>query len=169
MASDPWAFGWTPLLTLIGFGITTALGIAGLRTFGKWKRELIEERRLETAIEALALAYESKYVFDTIRSPMSSSYEWEDMPAKSGENENDRSTRGSFYAILKRIQQHREFFERAFKLQPKCMAMFGKEAEEIFMLMHQSRRNIEVSAGSLLRRARRDAFDFSKLFKIYKR
>ena len=62
MTPDTWAFGWTPLLTIIGFSITTVLGIAGIRTFGKFKRERIEERRLETAIEALALAYESKYL-----------------------------------------------------------------------------------------------------------
>jgi hypothetical protein len=52
-----------PVLTIIGFGITVAFGIAGFRTFRKWKREQIEERRIETAIEALSLAYQSKYVF----------------------------------------------------------------------------------------------------------
>ena len=138
-----------PLLTIIGFSITTVLGIAGIRTFGKFKRERIEERRLETAIEALALAYKSKYVFDGIRSVMAFEYEWKDMPVKPGESEHQRSERGSYYAVARRVSQNKDFFERAFKLQPKCMAMFGKEAEDIFMLMHRARRAIEVSSQTL--------------------
>jgi transposase-like protein len=149
MAADPWVFGWTPLLTLIGFAITLGLGVAGFNTFGKWKRQLIEERRLETAIEALSLAYESKYVFDIIRSPMSFEYEWDDMPKTQGETEKERRRKGSFYAVARRIRLNKDFFERAFKLQPRCMAMFGKEAEDIFMLMHQARRAIEVSSQML--------------------
>jgi hypothetical protein len=149
MVADSWAFGWTPLLTMIGFAITSVLGITGIRTFRKWKREIIEERRLETAIEALSLAYESKYVFDGIRSPMSFEYEWKDMPETPGETEAERHRRGSFYAITRRVTLNKDFFERAFRLQPKCMAMFGSEAEDIFMLMHKARRAIEVSSQML--------------------
>jgi hypothetical protein len=149
MAAEPWAFGWTPLLTIIGFTITICLGVAGFNTFGKWKRQLIEERRLETAIEALSLAYESKYVFDNIRSPMSFEYEWDDMAKTPGEAENERRRKGSFYAVGRRIRLNKDFFERAYKLQPKCMAMFGKKAEDIFLLMHKARRAIEVSSEML--------------------
>jgi hypothetical protein len=67
--SDPWAFGWTQLLTIIGFTITLGIAVTGFRTFGRWKREKLEERRIEVALDALALAYESKYVFSNIRSP----------------------------------------------------------------------------------------------------
>jgi hypothetical protein len=66
-----WAFGWTQVLTLIGFAITVGIAIGGFRTFGRWKREKVEELRMETAIAALAAAYKSKYVFQHIRSPMS--------------------------------------------------------------------------------------------------
>jgi hypothetical protein len=44
------------------------LAIVGLRTFGKWKREKIEEKRIDVAIEALAIAYEAQLVFERIRS-----------------------------------------------------------------------------------------------------
>jgi hypothetical protein len=49
------------------------LGIAfqGLRTFGKWRREKIEEKRIEVAIDALAAAYKSKQIFEHIRAPLS--------------------------------------------------------------------------------------------------
>jgi hypothetical protein len=68
--NDPWAFGWTQLLTVIGMAITTTIALAGFRTFGRWRREKIEERRIELALEALSLAYESKAVFGHIRSPL---------------------------------------------------------------------------------------------------
>jgi len=148
--ADPWTFGWTQLLTIIGFLITIVIAVTGFRTFGRWKKEKIEEKRIDTAIEALALAYESKFIFDHIRSEMSFGYEWEDMPDSYG-NEEERNARGPFYATLKRIEANKDFFERAWKMQVRCTALFGSEVEEIFLLMHRARREIEVSAGMLLR------------------
>jgi hypothetical protein len=144
--SDLWVFGWTQLLTLVGFALTLILAVGG---FNRWKREQIEGRRIETAIEALSLAYESKYVFGHIRSPMTSSYEYKDMPRQEHGNDRQWSQRGPFYAAVKRIELNKDFFERAFKLQPKCMAMFGRDAESIFMLMHEARPEIEVAAEML--------------------
>lgn len=146
----PWTFGWTQLLTIVGFIITIAIAIGGFRTFGRWKKERIEEKRIDTAIEALTLVYESKFIFDHIRSAMSFPYEWKDMPADYGP-ETQRNVRGSFYAILKRIDAQKEFFERAWKIQVRCTALFGSEVEEPFLLMQRARREIEVSAEMLLR------------------
>jgi hypothetical protein len=73
------------------------------------------------------------------------------MPQKPGETEDKRSARGSFYAILKRIQAHREFFERAGKMQAKCSAVLGPEMDEIFLLMHRARGEIQAAAMMLLR------------------
>jgi hypothetical protein len=53
------------------------------------------------------------------------------MPKVEGEDEGKRQQKGSIYAVLRRIRFYKEFFERAYMLQPKCMAMFGKEAEAI--------------------------------------
>jgi hypothetical protein len=147
---SPWSFGWTQLLTIIGFIITIVIAVGGFRTFGRWKKEKIEEKRIETAIEALALVYESKFIFDHIRSEMSFGYEWEDMPHVYG-TEEQRSVRGPFYAVLKRIEASKEFFDRAWKMQVRCTALFGPEVEETFMLMHRARREIEIAAGMLLR------------------
>ena len=60
--NDPWAFGWTQVLTLVGFLITIVIAISGFRTFGRWKRERIEERRIDIAFDALSVAAESKIV-----------------------------------------------------------------------------------------------------------
>ncbi|SRR5258706_7982958 len=83
--NDPWSFGWTQLFTLIGFVITIVIAVGGFRTFGRWKREKIEEKRIDTALEALALVYEAKFIFESIRSTGSYSYEYESMPAFAGD------------------------------------------------------------------------------------
>jgi len=75
----PWTFGWTQLLTIVGLIITVSIAV-GFRTFARWKREKIEEKQIYTAIEALALVYESRFIFDHIRSEASFPYEWKDMP-----------------------------------------------------------------------------------------
>lgn len=114
--TNPWAFGWTQLLTIIGFLITIGIAVGGFRSFGRWKKEKIEEKRIETAMDTLALVYESKFIFDHIRSEMSFGYEWNDMPQGLGTGEEQRSARGPFYAILKRIEANKDFFDRAWKI-----------------------------------------------------
>jgi hypothetical protein len=76
-------------------------------------------RSASTALEALALAYEAKFIFESIRSPGSYSYEYESMPAFAADNEERRAERGPFYAALKRIEAHKDFFERAWKVQTR--------------------------------------------------
>jgi hypothetical protein len=149
--TDPWTFGWTQLLTLIGFGITVVIAIGGFRTFKSWKRERIEERRIDTALDALAIVYEAKFVFDGIRSDLSYGYEWDSMPQFPGDNEQMRGQRGPFYAVIKRIEANKGFFERLWKVQTRCTALFGTEIEETFIKCHRARRKIEVSAGMLYR------------------
>src|SRR3979411_2682017 len=147
--TDPWAFGWTPIFTLIGFAITLFIAVSGFRTFERWKREKIEEKRIDTAIDALALVYESKFIFDRIRGAMSYSYEWDKMPEFPGDNAQRRQQRGPFYATMKRVEAHKDFFDRAWKLQVRCAALFGPELEQTFLLLQKARRDIGVSAQML--------------------
>ena len=149
MQTDPWIFGWNQVFTIIGFLITVGIAVGGFRTFGRWKKEKIEERRIEIALETLAITYESKYIFDAIRSPMSFEYEWKDMPRLEQETDAQWKQRGPFYAVGSRIVKNKDFFERVFKLQPQCMAIFGSPAEAIFLLLHKARRSIEVSSDML--------------------
>jgi hypothetical protein len=151
--TDPWAFDWTQLLTIIGFAITMVIAFGGFRTFGRWKREKLEEQKIEIAFDVLTVTYEAKYIFGQIRSIMAFGYEWEDMPEEPGETKEQRNSRGPFYATLKRIQANKDYFERVWKLQPRCMAVFGPSAEEIFLLLHRARREVEVSAQVLARRS----------------
>lgn len=151
---DPWLFGWTQLLTIIGFLVTIGIAAGGFRTFQRWKREKIEEKKIDMALEVSSIAYEAKYVFSSIRSPMSYQSEWADIPKDFG-TEEERDRAGPFYAIIKRIEHNKEFFDRVWKAQPKFMAMFGRDSEEVFLNLHKARRSIEVSA-SMLMRLRRD-------------
>lgn len=84
--NDPWAFGWTQLLTIIGMVITVTIAIAGFRSFGRWRREQIEARKIELSLEALSLAYESKAVFGHIRTRVFYKGEGADVPEKLGES-----------------------------------------------------------------------------------
>jgi hypothetical protein len=68
------------------------------------------------------------------------------MSEDASETEDQRKSRGSFYAILKRINANNDYFERVWKLQPRCMAMFGASVEEIFVLLHRARREVELAA-----------------------
>ncbi len=147
--NDPWAFGWTQLLTLIGFAITVGIAAGGFRTFGRWKREKIEERRIETAIDALALAYESKIVFRSIRSAFSHDFEYKNMPVTAGESQDERSLRGSYWAVGKRVSDNKEFFDRVWKLQPVVMAVFGEHMEDVFGKLHDARAFIQVASNTL--------------------
>jgi hypothetical protein len=149
--TDPWVFGWTQLLTIVGFVITSLIAIGGFRTFGRWKREKLEEKRIDLALEALAFAHKSKFIFDSIRSAMAFPPEWVDMPKEAGESDSIRNQRGAFYAVFKRMERNKEYFEKAWDLQVRCSAMFGLRAEELFLLMHRARREIEVSAEMLFR------------------
>jgi hypothetical protein len=126
-----------PIVTLVGFGITTTLALKGFNTFDRWKRERIEERRIDIAIEALSIAYEAKLVFETIRSRGRSSSEYEDGEDAQGSGGGlvsvdvyikPRKEQIGPYLVLKRIQERAEFFERASKLEVKYMAVFGTEA-----------------------------------------
>lgn len=148
--NDPWAFGWTQLLTISGLLITTAIAIAGFRTFGRWRKEKIEEKRIDVAIDALALAHESKWVFDSIRADLAHEYEWKDMPERSNDRPELRNQRGPFYATLRRMERHSEFFERVWKLQARCIAIFGADMEETFLLLHKARSEVAVSAQMLM-------------------
>lgn len=152
MTPDPWVFGWTQLIAISGLVLTALIAIFGFRSFGRYRREKLEDRRIEIAFDALSLAYETKFIFQHIRGIMSHGYEWDDMPRRDGETEDRRSRRGPYYATFKRIQQNKDFFDKVWKLQPKCMAVFGKGIEDTFIKLHQARRNIEVAAQMLAER-----------------
>ncbi|MCK1570334.1 hypothetical protein [Bradyrhizobium sp. 174] len=120
-----------------------------MRTFDKWRREKIHERKLEVAFEALTLAYESSMVFDDIRRSMIREYEWADMPTEGMSKEQIERSR-SPYALISRFSRHSEFFDRVLKVQPRLMAVFGPATEVTVNKLHQARHLIQMACEMLI-------------------
>jgi hypothetical protein len=149
--SDPWAFGWSQALTITGFLLTGLIAIGGFRSFGRWKREKIEEKRIDVAIEALVLMHEADLIFESIRAPMVNEFEWSTMPEFPGDTEAKRRLWGTFYAVLMRVKREKDFFDRALKVQIRCAALFGAETGAAVLLIQRARRDVEVAADMLTR------------------
>jgi len=147
--ADPWAFGWTQVLTIIGLLVTVGIAVGGFKTFERWRREKIEENKIEIAFEVLSLAYQTKSVFDQIRNPNGYEAEWKGMPERQGETEAERRSRGPTYGILMRLRAHEEFFDHVWELQPKAMAAFGERAEGVFDYLHEARALVHLAAQAL--------------------
>jgi hypothetical protein len=99
---ERWTWGLTELLIVVTqflTGIGLLLAASGLRTFGKWQREKIEERRIDLALEALAIGYESKEIFGRIRSVVTYHGEGTDVPPKPGESDEERKQRERFCRV----------------------------------------------------------------------
>jgi hypothetical protein len=121
------------------------------RSFEKFKREKIEERRIDVAIDALTLAYEARFVFDAIRSRLIREHEWANAKEDSGLGDalgpvSLRVGQRGPYAVLKRIDNNEAFFKKVEILEPKFMAVFGAKTEEIFTLIYDSRSRISGAA-----------------------
>jgi hypothetical protein len=138
-----------PVVSLVGILAATTLAICGLKTFGTWKRERLEERRIEVALEGLSIARESKYVFGRIRNPAGFEGEWHSMPVREGESDGDRDMRGPSYATLVRLDTDHDFFERVSQFLPKAVALFDDQVEAIFEKLESAHNRVRDAAVQL--------------------
>lgn len=150
-----------PAVSLLAVLVTAVIAGFGFRTFDKWKREKIEERRIEVSIDALAIAYEAQFVFEAVRSRFHSSAEYEDGHDEWGSERADDPIRVTLqegqrtpYVVLKRLQRHEDFFEKVRKIEPLSMAVFGAATQEIFGLLYTARTRLESEAKSLFEEER---------------
>ena len=144
-------------VAMLGLVLTGIIAIAGFRSFSRWKREKIEERRIEVALDALAIAYEAGFRFEGIRSTILREDEYADIDAPSKNSSRfivHREGQRSPYAVLKRMQSSHDFFKRVFDIEPKFMAIFGAETEEIFAQLYDAKQMVETSAQALYEEAR---------------
>jgi hypothetical protein len=145
--------GWYEILkdfsaatvALIGVIVTGCFAFTGLRTFDRWKREKLEEKRIDVAIDALAIGFEASVVFDEIRSRFLRVYESADLTID-GASKQQRS----LYAVLKRVEAKQPFFDKALSLEPKFVAVFGRDKDGIFELLFSARRQVIVTAETLI-------------------
>jgi len=52
------------------------------------------------------------------------------------------------------MESHNDFFERVFDIEPKFMAIFGAETEELFAELYDAKRAVETAAQALYEEAR---------------
>jgi hypothetical protein len=120
-----------PTVGLIGVIVTGCFAYAGLKTFDRWKREKLEENRISVALDALAISFEALHVFDEIRSRSLRTYEYEEMKAIVGVLSEPHPglvhPLAGPYAVLKRMEAKQPFFDKASLLEPKFVAVFGKD------------------------------------------
>ena len=144
------------VVALIGIALTFGIAIAGFRSFGRWKREKIEERRIEVALDALAIAYEAGFRFESIRSPFFREDDDADIDAPSGDPSRfivHREEQRSPYVVLKRMRESHDFFKKVFDIEPNFMAIFGAETEQIFSQLYDAQKIVEASAQALYEEA----------------
>jgi hypothetical protein len=142
-----------PTVAAAGLLLTAIIAAAGFRSFGRWKREKIEERRIEVALDALAIAYEARFRFEEIRSRVFREDEYEgidevkvrEVHVQIGHREAQRSP----YAVLKRMRNSAEYFEKVYNIEPKFMAIFGAETQAYFELLYEARSIVQSSAQVL--------------------
>jgi len=140
MATD-----WNATSELLqGIGaISSALAIAfaayiGRNTFTSWRRQKQEERRMEAAESILTLAYQLRYNFRSVRTPLIDESELDEaenvLRADSGEwwdrqPDNVRRRARIAQAVMKRLRRHHEDWQRIWELKPLALALFGQTAE----------------------------------------
>lgn len=119
-------------MAFVGVIVTGSIAFAGLKTFNRWKQEKLEEKRIDVAMDALAIAFESRVVFDYIRSRL---IRLHDVPTENDQQIQEYALR----AILKRIEERQPFFDRALVLEPKFVAVFGTDKATIFERLFSAR------------------------------
>ena len=122
-----------------------------MNSFERWRNEKIEERRIQVAIDALAIAREAMIVFGSVRAGRVFNHEYAEMSDPS-----NPSTQGVYrrdqagpYVLLKRLRRHDEFFERAAKLEPLYAAVFDTAAGDEFALLFKAKQSLEAVASIL--------------------
>jgi hypothetical protein len=137
-----------PTIALIAVIVTGCFAFAGLRTFHRWKREKVEEKRIDVAIDALAIGFEAAVVFDEIRSRLMKIYEYADLNV-AGDDRRSLQQHGP-HAVLKRLEAKQPFFDKAVSLEPKFVAVFGRDKDAIFECLFFARRQVMVTAEMLI-------------------
>lgn len=115
------------------------------RAFETWKR------RADLAEETISDFYELRDIMKSVRSP--ASYEGEGRTRRRDPNESEEMARSrdTYFAILERLNSHRETIAKLMSRQYRMVALFGKDAAEPFKLLYGAIGSVTVSARMLIR------------------
>lgn len=146
--------GWA---TLAGALAVIYAARTGANTFAAWKRQKVEERRMDAAERIMTLAYRMRPAFATARSRGILGGEtkaaqdtldanWPDWRQK-GIEEQRRITTAQ--TVLNRLHAYREDWEQIWVLKPIALAHFGKDIEDALHSFWTAYVEVEVSASEM--------------------
>jgi hypothetical protein len=142
--------GWA---TLAGAVAVVYAARTGANTFGAWKRQKQEERRMDAAEKILTLAYRLKRNLTSVRNPGMLGYEIETAKEKlSGHDWYDALTEAqkakaqTAQAILLRLIRYQEDWDKIFELMPIALALFGEPVESHLQSIWRQVVAVRVSA-----------------------
>lgn len=146
--------GWA---TLAGAGAVAYAAWVGRNTFDAWKRQKIEERRIDAAERILTLGYRLRYNLQSVRAAFipnnelqaaedffkkERAQEWE--MASNAEKDRWRTAQ----AYLNRLNHHRADWEEVWTLKPIALAFFGQDTEQGLHELWRQYRGIGISADA---------------------
>lgn len=140
-------------------------------TFGTYRRQKQEDRRIDAAERVLTLAYRIKADLEASRSPMGLGHEHSQAHERLkeaqwylalGDGERSRSQSGQI--ILDRLERERATWDEVFSTMPLARALFGEAVEEQLRTLYRQVRAVQVSAQMYRDRMGTDEAEFrSKL------
>jgi hypothetical protein len=128
--------------------------------FAAWKRQKLEERRMDTAERMLSLTYEFEFGIPAIRAPFSSALEMEEAKKElvlaGFDLENLGGSRNinnliTAQVALSRIKQQSGSAEALFKTLPLAKVFFGEPASEMLRSLMAVRTKIMAAASTFSR------------------
>jgi hypothetical protein len=135
-----WAATGTWMQAWAGFAQAAAIAFAAWKaadTFRSWRKQKIEERRIEEAERILTLAYRIRSALSGIRSPLMNGFELvsaEERLKKDNSNfetfpANQRKRYTYQQAVYNRIERHSGDWNDLVAIIPVAIALFGQEME----------------------------------------
>lgn len=123
--------------TLAGAGAVIYAARVGANTFASWKRQKVEERRMDAAERILTLGYRLRSDFRDVRRRGIMAYETAAAEKRLDETivdwrskedaEKQRLTTAQ--TIMNRLWAHKEDWQQIWELKPTALALFGREVE----------------------------------------
>lgn len=156
-----WQFGWDQLfngLTAVGVIFATLVALRGLNS---WKTEKITSRRIDAAEQALALIYESEWIFQRIRSPAGWAAEGSSRTGSADESESEKKLLDQSYVPVERIRKEEKFFSQISEIRPTVKVLFGDKGDKFILNILAFRHEVFVAAHLELITARDRAFGFA--------
>ena len=105
-------------------------------TFRAYRRQKQEDRRIDAAERILTLAYSLKRILTAVRSPMSMGGEIHEAQAQleeaawyQGMNDAQKSKARIGQVALRRVQQHKDDWDKITEMMPMARALFGEDTE----------------------------------------